>query len=136
MRINLAGVLLLLAANGAVQAASPQDMLKEYEVQAKQEKSGFAGFSAARGEQLFRAKHTVDGKEVSCTTCHTSDPRQAGKTRANKEIKPMAPSVNAERFTDKAKTEKWFKRNCDDVLKRACTSEEKGDFITFLLTVK
>jgi hypothetical protein len=48
----------------------------------------------------------------------------------------MAPAANAERFTDTAKVEKWFKRNCNDVLDRACTPQEKGDVITYLLTVK
>jgi hypothetical protein len=48
----------------------------------------------------------------------------------------MAPVANAERFTDAAKVEKWFKRNCSDVRKRACTANEKGDFIAYLLSVK
>lgn len=53
-----------------------------------------------------------------------------------KAIKPIAPAANAERFTSPEKVEKWFRRNCNDVLKRACTSQEKDDFIAFLLTVK
>ena len=40
--------------------------------------------------------------------------------------------VNAERFTDLAKTEKWFRRNCDTVLGRECTVIEKGNFLTFM----
>jgi hypothetical protein len=37
----------------------------------------------------------------------------------SKDILPMAPMANAERFTDAVKVEKWFKRNCSDVPKRA-----------------
>jgi hypothetical protein len=48
----------------------------------------------------------------------------------------MAPSVNPKRFSDAANVEKWFKRNCNDVLKRACSTQEKGDFITYMLSVK
>ncbi len=73
---------------------------------------------------------------MSCATCHTADPRQQGKTRANKIIEPMAARLNAERFTDPAKVEKWFGRNCKDVLERACTSQEKGDYIQYLVNLK
>jgi hypothetical protein len=46
----------------------------------------------------------------------------------------MAPSANKERFTDVKKIEKWFKRNCNDVLARECTAQEKGDFLKYLLS--
>jgi hypothetical protein len=52
----------------------------------------------------------------------------------NKPIKPLSPVVNPARFSDAAEVEKWFKRNCRDVLKRECTVEEKGDLLTFLLS--
>jgi len=61
---------------------------------------------------------------------------RAGMTRANKAIEPLAPSTNAKRFTDRAKVEKWCMRNCYDVLRRPCTALEKGDFLTYLLSVK
>jgi len=32
--------------------------------------------------------------------------------------------------------EKWFKRNCKDVLARECTAQEKADFVAFLIAVK
>ncbi len=66
---------------------------------------------------------------MSCTTCHTSDPRQPGKTPAHRKVDPLAPAANPERFTDLKKVEKWFRRNCDDVFARECTAQEKGDFI-------
>jgi len=118
-------------------AATPQELLKQYEVQAKQENAAFAGFSADAGASFFRTERAhSNGQKVSCATCHTYDPRNQGKTRANKVIEPIAPIVNAQRFTDPVKVEKWFGRNCKDVLERACTAKEKGDYIQFMLSVK
>lgn len=95
---------------------------------------GFQGFSAARGESLFKTKH---GNEWSCSSCHTENPAAPGKhAKTDKVIQPLAPLVNAERFTDPGKVAKWFKRNCNDVLDRVCTPQEKGDVLTYLLTVK
>ncbi|MFZ3088460.1 MAG: DUF1924 domain-containing protein, partial [Methylotenera sp.] len=117
MRKSLILLWLLYSINGF--AATPQELLKQYEGQAKQENLAFSGFSADRGASFFRTERThSDGKKVSCSTCHTADPRNQGKTRANKVIEPMAPIVNPQRFTDAAKVEKWFGRNCKDVLER------------------
>jgi cytochrome c peroxidase len=118
-------------------AATPQELLKQYEAQAKQEHSAFAGFSAEKGATFFKTERLhSDGKKVSCATCHTADPRNQGKTRANKVIEPMAPNVNPKRFTDRAKVEKWFGRNCRDVLERACTAQEKGDYVAYMLSIQ
>jgi hypothetical protein len=125
--------LLTALAAASVQAA-PADFLKEFEVQARAESTSFAGFSAERGAQFFKSKH---GAEWSCSSCHTDNPAAPGKhAKTDKHIKPMAPAANAERFTDPAKVAKWFKRNCGDVLDRACTAQEKGDFLTYLLSVR
>ena len=51
-------------------------------------------------------------------------------------IQPMAPAANPMRFTDVAKTQKWFKRNCKDVVGRECTAQEKGDVLTWLISLK
>lgn len=118
-------------------AVTPQELLKQYQMQAKQENTAFAGFSAERGANFFKTERThSDGKKVSCATCHTADPRNQGKTRANKVIEPMATIANPQRFTDAAKVEKWFGRNCKDVLERVCTAQEKGDYIQYLISVK
>lgn len=120
-----------------VSAATPQELLKQYEGQAKKESASFKGFSADHGANFYKAERMhSDGKKVSCSTCHTSDPRNQGKSRANKVIEAMAPSENPQRFTDAAKVEKWFGRNCKDVLERTCTSQEKGDYIEYLLSIK
>jgi hypothetical protein len=94
------------------------------------------GFSAQRGEKLWNREFTFSGQSRSCTTCHTTNPRLAGKhVRTGKLIKPMSPSVNPDRLTDQRKIEKWFKRNCKWTLGRVCTSQEKGDVLEFLKTL-
>jgi hypothetical protein len=122
----LALVALLLAYTaGPAGAADPLPA-----IQASAAATGkFTGFSAERGAAFFRTK----GTDWSCTTCHTADPRKPGRhTVTGKAIEPMAPAVNPARLTDVAKVEKWFKRNCRDVLDRECTAQEKGDVITYL----
>lgn len=112
-------------------AESPQQILNAY-----QEQAG-GNSSTVRGEKFFLARRThSDGEPVSCTSCHTDNPKAPGKTRANKVIEPIAPAANKERFTDPVKVEKWFKRNCKDVLERVCSDQEKADFIAFMLSVK
>ena len=104
-----------------------------YRAAAKQENAAFKDFSAARGQAFYSAK-TGD---MSCATCHTDSPRAPGKhNTTGKDILPLAPSATPERFADAAKVEKWFKRNCNDVLKRACTAQEKGDFMAYVLSVR
>lgn len=89
--------------------------------------------SADRGAALYRSEHPGrDGAPVSCASCHTANPMQPGRTRVGKRIDPLAPAANPQRFTDAAKVEKWFRRNCTDVLQRECSAQEKGDFIAWL----
>ena len=87
-----------------------------------------------RGQQFFTSKH---GKDWSCTSCHSATPTVEGKhASTGKVIAPLAPAFNAERFVDPAKTEKWFRRNCNDVVGRECTASEKADVLAWLLTLK
>lgn len=93
---------------------------------------GFKDFSAVNGEHFFKTKH---GHDFSCSTCHTDNPAAKGKhSETDKLIKPLAPAANEERFTDLKKVAKWFKRNCNDVIDRECTPQEKGDVLAYLLT--
>ena len=93
--------------------------------------------SVANGKKLFYLERLHSkGESVSCTLCHTTDARQPGKTRANKVIEPLAPVANPKRFTDEAKVEKWFTRNCKDVLERLCTAEEKQSFILYMKSIQ
>jgi hypothetical protein len=112
---------------GLANATSPQELLKTYEAQ-----SGKA--SPARGEQFFNVKH---GKEWSCASCHENPPNHETKhIITGKVIKPLAPSANPARFTDEAKVDKWFKRNCNDVLGRECSAQEKSEVLSWLMSVR
>ena len=104
-----------------------------YRAAAKQENPGFKEFSATRGQAFYTAK----SGNMACATCHGDSPKSRGKhVKTGNDIQPIAPSANTQRITDPAKVEKWFQRNCKDVLSRACTAQEKGDFIAYLLSVK
>jgi len=131
-RAALAAASLIAAACASAQ--TPSAYLRALEAQMRSTSPDFAGFSARRGAALFKTTH---GAEWSCASCHTDNPVVSGKhAKTGKSIAPLAPAANAERFTDPAKTEKWFKRNCNDVLGRACTPLEKGDVLTWLMSLK
>lgn len=92
--------------------------------------------SAERGERLFRAR-AGGGDTATCTACHSEDARVPGRhIRTGKTIAPLAPAANPERFTDMAKVEKWFRRNCNDVLGRDCSAREKADFAAYMLSLR
>lgn len=103
--------------------------------------AGFAGAagitpSAERGHAFFLATPGGGNADTpSCSTCHTADPRAEGRTRAGKAIAPMAVSKTPDRFTDAAKVDKWFRRNCDSVLGRECTAAEKADILTYFASL-
>jgi hypothetical protein len=112
----------------SAQAAMPAELLAGYNAQA-----GALG-SAHRGEMFFNATH---GKEWSCASCHGAVPTQAGKhASTGKSIGALAPAVNVQRFSDAAKVEKWFRRNCNDVLGRECSVAEKADVLSWLIGLK
>ena len=120
-----------LAMSGTAQAVQPGELLASYETAARRESPAFPGVSASRGEQFFNARH---GAEWSCASCHGASGTAQGKhAKTGKLIAPLSPMANPERFADAARAEKWFKRNCNDVLGRACTSAEKGDVLAYLL---
>ncbi len=130
---RILSLVLLIASPASGFAQTPSETLNGLKQTASQS-SGFSGFSAARGEQFFKATHANDW---SCATCHTQNPAAQGKhTRTGKILLPLSPNTNPERFTDQAKVDKWFKRNCKDVLDRECTALEKGDVLTYLMSLK
>lgn len=107
-------------------------LLTTYAREAQAETPGFAGFDAARGRALFFSEHETKNGVTSCATCHQTDPRQPGRTPVGKRLDPLAPSAAPDRFTDPAKAQKWFDRNCTQVLGRPCTAVERGDVLTWL----
>lgn len=129
----LSHFLMVLVAIGAafpLAARSAGSLQAAYEKQARETVPGFTGFSAARGQRFFSQRH---GNDWSCTSCHTRDPRQAGRHAVTgRVLAPLAPAANPKRLRDPVKVEKWFRRNCSDVLGRECTVLEKGDVIAWL----
>lgn len=119
----------------AVMLATPvfagprEDLLAKYAAAAKS-----SGFSAASGQTLH-TRNFAGGKPdtPACTSCHGKDPRGAGRTTTGKSIDAVAVSATPTRYTDPAKVEKWFKRNCNEVLGRECTPQEKGDWLTYVI---
>jgi hypothetical protein len=97
----------------------------------------FKDFSLERGKTFFHARHASGKPDTpECTACHTTNLAMPGKQmRTGKTIEPMAASIAPKRYTDFANVEKWFKRNCGDVLGRECTLAEKGDVLAYLLSL-
>lgn len=127
-RIALA--LLLLTGTAQALAETPKDFVAKYTAEAG------AGFkpSAARGKSFFTKEFGANKDMPSCSTCHTKDMNASGKHAiTGKVIEPLSPAANPERFTTAKKVEKWFKRNCNEVLGRECTPAEKADFIQFAI---
>ena len=119
---------LLLFASLHAMAATPSELLEGYTARAGQPAD------AVKGEAFFKASH---GQEWQCTSCHGKSPMTGGRhASTDKAIEPLAPAANAKRFTDSAKVEKWFRRNCKDVLARECTASEKADVLAWLISLR
>lgn len=115
---------------GIAQAAdtSPAAQLAHWSAQA-----GRPG-DAASGQRFFSAKH---GGEWSCASCHGTPPNKEGQhASTGKAIAPLAPAFNPKAFTDSAKVDKWFRRNCKDVLSRECSASEKADVLAYLSSLR
>ena len=125
-------LLLTFACATPVLAQTPKDFIDLRAAEAAAADSSFSGFDARRGKSIFTTRHG----DWACTSCHTENPAAVGKHAVTeKTIQPLAPAANPERFTSTKKVDKWFRRNCHDVLKRACSAQEKGDVLTYLLSV-
>jgi hypothetical protein len=119
---------LLFFASLHAMAATPAELLAGYTAQAGQ------AANPAKGEAFFKASH---GQEWQCTSCHGKLPMTGGRhASTDKAIEPLAPAANAKRFTDSAKVEKWFRRNCKDVLARECSAAEKADVLAWLISLR
>mgnify|MGYP000999296038 FL=1 len=132
---SLAILGLLLVSIGS-HAETPQQIRQIYASEAANQQAGFTA-SAKRGEALFRQRFALNDKMPACTSCHTDNPLNGGQHAVTgKTIKPIAVAANGERFSDPAKVEKWFGRNCKEVVGRACTAAEKADFVTYMSEVR
>lgn len=112
---------------------TPQQLLDGYAARARAQVPAYAGPSAAAGSRFFHTTHS----DWSCASCHMNEPSASGRHAVTgKQIKPLAPAANPERFRDPARVEKWFKRNCNDTLGRECTVAEKADVLAYLMSVE
>lgn len=119
---SLAGTSVSVAAD-----TTAADQLRRWSAQA-----GASG-QPQRGQVFFNSRH---GGEWSCASCHGTPPTTDGKhASTGKAIAPLAPAFNPRGFTDEAKVDKWFRRNCKDVLSRECTAQEKADVLAYLLSL-
>ncbi len=149
-----------LIAVGNLCADTPEQILEGYAIQARAEDPDFAGFSAERGEAFYREPHAIKGAGVwSCSSCHLKDPRYSVRahrtdipcrachvindwehpepTKAKKRvIESFAPSANAIRLTDAHRVENFLKLNCLLLMRRECSTREKGDVIAWLLSIE
>ena len=130
-RIACASLLLAAVALGGVARAAdttPAQQLERFAALAG------APVQAERGRAFFTSRH---GAEWSCASCHGNPPTAPGKhANTGKAIEPLAPALSPARFTDTAKVDKWFRRNCNDVLKRECSAAEKADVMAWLTSLK
>lgn len=126
----ITGLIGLIATSTGAQAAdtTPSQQLERFGAQA-----GAPG-QAGRGEAFFTSRH---GGQWSCSSCHGKPPVAVGKhASTGKAIDPLAPAFNPKAFSSTTKVDKWFRRNCNDVLERECTSIEKADVMAYLLQLK
>lgn len=129
-------VLCLMLASVAAQAETAQQIGRTYAAEAAARQVGFAP-SAKRGETFFHQRFANNDKMPACTSCHTDSPLNAGQHAiTGKSIRPLAVVANPERFADPAKVEKWFGRNCKEVVGRDCTPAEKADFVAYMSEVR
>jgi cytochrome c553 len=127
---TVAALLGLCLLAGAAQAA---DTSAPAQLQRWSEQAGAPG-NATRGKTFFTSTH---GAEWSCASCHGESPTASGKhASTGKSIAPLAPAFNAKAFTDSAKVDKWFRRNCKDVVSRECSAGEKADVLAYLVSLK
>lgn len=115
------------------QAGFAADTTPDAQLRKWSDAAGKAG-DAKEGELFFSQKH---GGAWSCSSCHQIPPTGMGKhASTSKPIQPLAPAFNPSAFTEESKVDKWFKRNCRDVLKRECSPKEKADVLAYLLSLK
>ena len=126
-RLVVAGAYLL---GLAAQAADTSAVLQ---LQRWQTEAG-APANAGRGKAFFTTRH---GSDLSCASCHGETPTaEARHASTGKTIAALAPAFNIERFTETAKVDKWFRRNCRDVLGRECSAGEKADVMAYLVGLR
>lgn len=128
LRLAALAVLVFATITAHAGDTTPAEQLSRWSAQA-----GAPG-NAPRGQAFFNNRH---GAEWSCASCHGTPPTRQGEHASTaKPIAPLAPAFNAKAFTDAARSDKWFRRNCKDVLSRECSAAEKADVLAYLLSLQ
>ena len=112
----------------AARAVTPSALLDGYRQAAGAAPAPRAGSSSSR-------RGTAASGVALHATAPCPRPRAGTRPPASRSRRWHRP-FNAERFTDAAKSEKWFRRNCNDVVGRECTAAEKADVLAWLLTLE
>jgi hypothetical protein len=157
---RFAAVLALSLCAAPLLADTPEQVLERYAELAKQEDPAFAGFSAEHGHELYLQKRVLPVVgAINCASCHMPDPRDEIVAHRSKvlcrqchvindsehphpkdaklrKILPLAPSANPKRLTNFEHVEEFLKPNCEMVIGRECITQEKGDIIAWLISVK
>ena len=125
-RINVKNLIFLACVLTAFNAeAAPQDALNLYQQQ------GAEAADVQLGEKLWNTNFG----DRSCSSCHGKDLKAMGAhEKTKKPIKPMALSVNAERYQKTKKIEKWFLRNCKWTFGRECNAQEETNLLSWLIS--
>jgi hypothetical protein len=135
-------------AQGAGLSAKQTEVMKKllvsYEAKAKEETKDkqakalqFKPFTVEAGRDFYVLRRSWQATDPTCSGCHTEDPKKEGKhIETKKVIKPLAPVANPERFVDVDKVEKNFSEHCVDLLGRYCNASEKGNYITYMMSIK
>ncbi|MEZ5701046.1 MAG: DUF1924 domain-containing protein [Burkholderiaceae bacterium] len=132
-RLSLGLSLALLAASQWPVSVLAADTTPAAQLQRWSAQAGSPG-DALRGQTFFTSRH---GAEWSCASCHGNPPAAQGKhANTGKPIPPLAPAFNPKALTDSAKVDKWFRRNCKDVVGRECSAGEKADVLAYLNALK
>jgi len=117
-----------------------KQLLATYTEKAKAEgkiRKGKDVITPEAGREFYLVRRSWQDTDFTCSGCHTEDPKKEGKhIETKKPIKPLAPAVNPERFTDVDKVESNFTKHCMDLHERDCRAYEKANFIAYLMSVK
>lgn len=121
-------LVLAMGANTMAAPTTPQAQLARFSAEA-----GRPGQTES-GQQFFVKKH---GNEWACASCHGELPIRNGRhASTGKVLDPLAPAFNPKSLTDVARVDKWFRRNCKDVLGRECSAGEKADVLAWLTSLQ
>ena len=109
------------------------DYMNELKIEARKTNPNFKEFDVIKGKDIFFTSNVVDGKKISCVSCHSDNLAKSGQNiKTNKIIEPLSPSANKSRLTDIKEMKKWLRRNFNDVYKREGTAEEKGNVLLYI----